>query len=109
MGSLMHEPSHTGPGLSLTQILKADREIFTLMASEFSGSLVGDKGKAPPLDEIFTRLMHDPRVNVHLIAMPRVQPGIGNPSQPKSERTQEGVGSSWWHTQRATAKEAKVQ
>ena len=94
MGSLMHEPSHTGPGLSLTQILKADREIFTLMASEFSGSLVGDKGKAPPLDEIFTRLMHDPRVNVHLIAMPRVQPGIGNPSLKGPKRELDSTGGA---------------
>ena len=42
------------------------------MAPEYSGSLIADKGKAPPLDDIFTCSMHDPRVNVRLIAMPRV-------------------------------------
>ena len=68
----MHEPTHSGPGLSLTQIIRADREIFNIMASEFSGSLIAEKDKAPPLDAVFLRLMHDPRVNVHLIAMPRI-------------------------------------
>ena len=50
MGSLIQEPPHAASSLGLTQILKADREIFTLMASEYSGSLIADKGKAPPLD-----------------------------------------------------------
>ena len=71
MASLVHEPFVAGQSLNLTQILRADREIFTLMASEFSGSLVAEKDKEPPLDSMFRRLMHDPRVNVHLIAMPR--------------------------------------
>ena len=72
MGSLIQEPPHAASSLGLTQILKADREIFTLMAPEYSGSLIADKGKAPPLDDIFTCSMHDPRVNVRLIAMPRI-------------------------------------
>ena len=87
MGSLLHEAAHSGPALSLTQILRADREIFNIMASEFSGALIGEKDKPPPLDAVFLRLMHDPRVNVHLIALPRVAPGVngGNPKGNKRE------------------------
>jgi hypothetical protein len=48
MGSLVHEAAHSGPALSLTQILRADREIFNIMASEFSGALIGEKDKPPP-------------------------------------------------------------
>ena len=47
-----------------------------------------------PLDEIFMRLMHDPRVNVHLIAMPRVQPGIGNPSLKGPKRELDSTGGA---------------
>ena len=89
MGSLIQEPPHAASSLGLTQILKADREIFTLMASEYSGSLIADKGKAPPLDDIFTRLMHDPRVNVHLIAMPRIHQPVQNPQLKGTKRENE--------------------
>ena len=61
------------------------------MASECSGSLIADKGKAPPLDEIFTRLMHDPRVNVHLIAMPRIPQAVQNPQLKGTKRENESA------------------
>ena len=54
---------------------------------EFSGALIGEKDRPPPLDAVFLRLMHDQRVNVHLIALPRVAPGVngGNPKGNKRE------------------------
>ena len=91
MGSLAQEPSY-GPSLNLTQILRADREFFSLMASEFTGSLMADKGKPPPLDEIFSRLMHDPRVNVHLIALPRMQAPSANPPLKGTKREADATG-----------------
>ena len=46
MGASVPEPSFSGQkGLDLTQILTCDREIFTLMASEFMGSLFAEKDK----------------------------------------------------------------
>ena len=60
--------------VSVTQILKADREMFSLLAAEHTESLKAMPGKDPPLDKTFKRLMHDPRINVHLIAYPRQQP-----------------------------------
>ena len=56
--------------MSVTQILRADREMFSLLAAEHSDSLKPVAGKEPPLDRTFKRLMHDPRINVHLIALP---------------------------------------
>ena len=70
MGSLIQEPLQVASSLGLTQIFKTDEEIFSPTASEYSSSLVADTGKAPPLDEVFTCLMHDPRVNVHALQCP---------------------------------------
>eukprot|EP00435_Cladocopium_sp_Y103_P011282 s3229_g2.t3 len=72
MSSLVSDaPQHFTP-ISLTQIMRADREIFSLMASEHKESLKAAPGAKPPLDETFEKLMHDPRINVHLIAMPKI-------------------------------------
>ena len=67
--------------VSVTQILKADREMFSLLAAEHSDSLKYVPGKEPPLDGTFRRLMHDPRINIHLIAYPKHQPAV--PKTPK--------------------------
>eukprot|EP00435_Cladocopium_sp_Y103_P017759 s3929_g4.t1 len=72
-------PQHFNP-INLTQIMRADREIFSLMASEHKGSLKGASGAKPPLDDVFEKLMHDPRINVHLIAMPKPQTATPNPT-----------------------------
>eukprot|EP00435_Cladocopium_sp_Y103_P019375 s340_g4.t1 len=72
MSSLVSDaPQHFTP-ISLTQIMRADREVFSLMASEHKESLKAAPGAKPPLDETFEKLMHDPRINVHLIAMPKI-------------------------------------
>ena len=63
-------PAQFAP-VSVTQILKADREMFSLLAAEHSEPLKALPGSPPPLDALFTRLMHDPRINVHLIAYPK--------------------------------------
>ena len=60
--------------LGVSQILKADREMFTLLAMEHTDGLKALPGREPPLDKTFKRLMHDPRINVHLIAYPKQQP-----------------------------------
>ena len=73
-------PANFG-NVSVTQILKADREMFSLLAAEHSDSLKSSPGKEPPLDKTFARLMHDPRINVHLISYPKQQPAA--PKTPK--------------------------
>ena len=60
--------------ISLDQLLRADQELFVLLAAEYTGSL---KPSAldldPPLDAEVRRLMNDPRINVHLTPIPRVE------------------------------------
>ena len=71
--------------ISVTQILKADREMFSLLAAEHSSSLKAIPGAAPPLDALFSRLMHDPRINVHLIAYPRTAAPKAPPAKREGE------------------------
>ena len=71
MGSLLSDTPSTHASLSLSQIVKADREIFSILAAEHQGELRGKATEAPPLDAAFRRLMHDPRVNIHLVPMPK--------------------------------------
>ena len=76
MSTLVSDAPSNFNAITLTQVMRADREMFSILASDFKGSLKAPVGVAPPLDELFERLMHDPRINVHLIAMPKlsVQP-----------------------------------
>ena len=72
MSTLVSDAPTSFNAITITQVMKADREMFSILASEFKGSLTAVLGARPPLDEIFEKLMHDPRINVHLIAMPKL-------------------------------------
>eukprot|EP00435_Cladocopium_sp_Y103_P059935 s673_g21.t1 len=52
------------------------------MASEHKEALKAAPGAKPPLDDTFEKLMHDPRINVHLIAMPKVSHVNPSPKRP---------------------------
>ncbi len=69
MGSLLSEALQHFGALSLTQILRADREIFSILAAEHKGDIKGKPIEVPPLDEAFRRLMSDSRINVHLVPL----------------------------------------
>ena len=79
MSTLVSDAPSSFSTVTLTQVMRADREIFSILASEHKGSLKASTGGKPPLEEPFERLMHDPRINVHLIAMPKV----ATPQAPK--------------------------
>ena len=81
MSSLVSDAPSNFSNITLTQVMRADREIFSILAAEHKGSLKAGAGGKPPLDEPFERLMHDPRINVHLIAVPKlaVQPATKRP------------------------------
>ena len=72
MSTLVSDAPSNFSAITLIQVMRADREIFSILASEHKGSLKAAAGGRPPLEEPFERLMHDPRINVHLIAMPKV-------------------------------------
>ena len=66
MSTLVSDAPSNFSAITLTQVMRADREIFSILASEHKGSLKSTAGGRPPLEEPFERLMHDPRINVHL-------------------------------------------
>ena len=54
----------------MEQILRADKELFTLMAQEHVGPFTtGPKGELP-LDLLMQQLSHDPRISMHLLPLP---------------------------------------
>ena len=56
--------------VQMEQVLRADRELFTLMAQEHAGPFVnGPKGELP-LDILMVRLSHDPPISMHLLPLP---------------------------------------
>ena len=66
--------------ISLDQLLRADQELFLLLAAEYTGSLKpGAPDADPPLDQEVRRLMNDPRINVHLTPIQRIEKWSGNP------------------------------
>ena len=79
--------------VNMEQLLRADKELFTLMAQEHTGPFtLGPKGELP-LDLLMMRLMHDPRVSLHLLPLPssaarassssQVDEGANKPAAPK--------------------------
>lgn len=53
--------------ISVQQLLRADQELFLIAAAEFDGPLKAVNAADPaPLDAEVRRLMHDPRINIHL-------------------------------------------
>ena len=81
MTVLVTESPMNFASVSTTQILKADREMFSLLAAEHSESLKAMAGQEPPFNKTFKRLMHDPRINVHLIAFPKVPNATPKPNK----------------------------
>ena len=86
MAVLVSDAPANFAAVSVTQIFRADREMFSFLAAEHSESLKPVTGKEPPMDRTFKRLMHDPRINVHLIAYPKQQqPVHKTPKRPADE------------------------
>lgn len=65
--SLMSESVPGFNPISVQQLLRADQELFLIMAAEFDGTLrAANVGDPPPLNAEIRRLMNDPRINIHL-------------------------------------------
>ena len=60
--------------ITIDQLLRADQEMFLLLAAEYTGPLKAPSAdQDPPLDQEVRRLMNDPRVNVHLTPIQRIE------------------------------------
>ena len=55
--------------VQMEQLLRADKELFTLMAQEHSGPFVNGPRGELPLDILMTQLSNDPRVTIHLLPL----------------------------------------
>lgn len=85
--AMMHEAPSNFNAVSLQQLVKADQEMFTLLASEYDGPLKAQAINAfPPLDAQVRQYMNDPRVTMHLMATPRVEKRAAPPSGPSAPK-----------------------
>lgn len=96
MHCLSKDQPHGFQSVKQEQLLKADREIWTLLAQEFQGSLRRSRLNDPiPLGQHFRRLATDPRITWFLLPLPassvktfkKVDPGNGKQSKPQPPKT----------------------
>ena len=77
-------PGHSR--LSLEQLVKADKQLWTELAKCFTGAVVAAVGAAdPPFDEHINRLRNNPRVTMFMLPLPVLsKPANATASQPRT-------------------------
>ena len=97
--ALMSEAIPNFSPISLDQLMRADQELFLLLAAEHTGPLkASGLDQDPPLDAEVRRLMNDPRINVHLTPLqkaekrvaPATSPAPGAPSRNNANKRPKG-------------------
>ncbi|CAJ1457513.1 unnamed protein product [Effrenium voratum] len=63
LGLVSRDPPEGYSRVRLEQLVKADQELFTIMAEELQHTSVTLTSVPAPMDDAMTRLSHDPRVN----------------------------------------------
>ena len=71
---LTREPPSGFSKVSTSQVIRADRELFTIMAQELQGSLQPDATGAFPMEKKLKELRTDPRVTMFLLPLPKSAP-----------------------------------
>ena len=66
-------PPPTFAAVTLSQCVRADKEMFLLMSQEGLASFKLDASGKPPLDAVMSRLMFDQRINQFLLPMQKSQ------------------------------------
>jgi hypothetical protein len=62
-------PGHSR--ITLEQVIKADKQMWTELSKAFTGAIVAAAGAAaPPFDEHIARLRNDPRVTMYMLPLP---------------------------------------
>ena len=71
LGQLTREPPTGFSKVTTSQVIRADRELFTIMAQEIQGPLQVDAAGEFPMEKKLKELRTDPRVTMHLLPLPR--------------------------------------
>ena len=74
LSQLSKEPPTGFSRITTSQVIRADRELFTLMAQELEGSLQPDPAGNFPMEKKMKELRTDPRVTMHLLPVPKGVP-----------------------------------
>eukprot|EP00435_Cladocopium_sp_Y103_P000001 s4526_g1.t1 len=74
LGQLTREAPTGFSRISTSQLIRADRELFTLMAQELQGSLQPTGSGEFPMEKKLKELRTDPRVTMFLLPLPRGAP-----------------------------------
>ena len=78
LGQLTREPPPGFTRVSSSQAIRADRELFTIMAQELQDSVQPDSRGVLPMEAKLKELRTDPRVTMFLLPMPK-----GSPKEPE--------------------------
>lgn len=62
--------------IRIEQLIRADRELFTILSQEHIGSLKPNAAGVSPLDDRVRALITDPRVTMFMLPLPRSQKAI---------------------------------
>ena len=71
LGQLTREPPTGFAKISTSQIIRADRELFTIMAQELQGPLQPDDKGDFPMEKKLKELRTDPRITMFLLPLPK--------------------------------------
>eukprot|EP00435_Cladocopium_sp_Y103_P026690 s1712_g6.t1 len=74
LGQLTRDPPAGFARVTTGQVIRADREMFTIMAEEIQCSLQPDAAGKFPMEEKLRVLRTDPRVTMFLLPLPKGQP-----------------------------------
>ena len=86
----LNTPSPPGHSrVTLEQLIKAGKQIWTELAKLFTGAIVAEAGLAAPFAEHINRLRNDPRVTMFLLPMPSFakETRVRNTSQTSTSST----------------------
>ena len=84
--------------ISMEQLIKADKQLWTELSKAYTGTVVAAAGTdEPPFDQHLMRLRSDPRVTMYLLPLPQFSKGnagssgaSGGPAAPKSSPAPKG-------------------
>ena len=76
LNQLSRETPQGYGGIFTEQVIRADRELFTILSQEHIGSLKPDAAGVSPLDNRVRALITDPRVTMFMLPLPSSQKAI---------------------------------